>query len=750
VLVTAAAGMALALPPASRAADPCPNAPFRTGLSAKLPACRAFEKITPADKGNGDVGYGVAFDADRVFATATQAFLPDTPFFHGVEYFFATRSAGGWDLREASAAPNAITVAVNDAYSQTIIRQSGPDLLPEDTDGTDDVYARTDQGLEWLSRGSLGGNSGDDATFAGQSADGSHVLFETAESLESEDAGRTSGVQLYERTGGQTRVVGVDSNENLIGDAGAVLGDGESVHNHCAADSGDFGAGADYPISADGSTIFFCAAGSGQLYARVDGQNTVHVSASQCERALPDPPCGPPAPTRFQGASRDGSRVLFSTEAQLTDGDLDEAADLYSYDLHSASLIRLSGGPGDDQALGFTGVATVSDDALRIYFSGPPEEGLYPIYLFDGHSGSVTRIADREDRLYTQSRIAPQFFASSTPDGGTFLFQSSEQLTSYATPPVCDSTVSSGEIVPGPCTEVYRYRVVADEIDCVSCNPSGALPSSPPFPGGQAGAIDGALFNGSSLVGRQTTVISNDGSVVAFEAGDALVPRDTNGRIDVYEWRDGEVFLLTSGIGDYDSKLLGISPDARSIFISTVDRLVPTDTDSLADLYSARVGGGLAADHPPGSVAPCMGDACQGQPTAPSRKSDAATGNLQAPRTVEAVRPRIALLALPLRQRMSLAHGARVAVRVRVSGPGRVSAFASARLGGRSVTVARGSSRVRRSGTARVSMRLSRAARTRLDRTGRLRLRLVARFQSRSASRVLDLRLGRRAGTGGR
>ncbi len=42
-------------PAASVGGGSAPNAAFRTGLSAFLPGCRAYEMVSPLDKDNGDV-----------------------------------------------------------------------------------------------------------------------------------------------------------------------------------------------------------------------------------------------------------------------------------------------------------------------------------------------------------------------------------------------------------------------------------------------------------------------------------------------------------------------------------------------------------------------------------------------------------------------------------------------------------------------------------------------------------------------
>jgi hypothetical protein len=88
---------------------------------------------------------------------------------------------------------------------------------------------------------------------------------------------------------------------------------------------------------------------------------------------------------------------------------------------------------------------------------------------------------------------------------------------------------------------------------------------------------------------------SDDGSRLFFDSGDALVPGDGNGRVDVYEFEDGFVSLISSGKGSFDSFLQDVSGSGDDVFFVTAGQLVSQDQDGLVDLYDARVDGGFPA-----------------------------------------------------------------------------------------------------------------------------------------------------------
>ena len=141
-------------------------------------------------------------------------------------------------------------------------------------------------------------------------------------------------------------------------------------------------------------------------------------------------------------------------------------------------------------------------------------------------------------------------------------------------------------------------------------------------------------------------MISNDGSRVFFESIEALVPRDVNEEWDVYQWEEpgsgtcttsdptygpdsgGCVDLISSGDSPDKSTFLDATPDGSSAFFSTRSRLVSIDTDSLYDVYAARVNGGFA---PPDPDVACEGEECRGAGPSEPEDQGAGTGAFQGP-----------------------------------------------------------------------------------------------------------------------
>jgi hypothetical protein len=108
---------------------------------------------------------------------------------------------------------------------------------------------------------------------------------------------------------------------------------------------------------------------------------------------------------------------------------------------------------------------------------------------------------------------------------------------------------------------------------------------------------------------------SEDGSRLFFQSYDALVPHDSNGRQDVFEYQGGHIYPLSNVAGDAESLFLDATPNGNDVFIATADQLLPQDHDFRMDIYDARVDSGFPVSTSP---PPCNnGDACKPPPTPP-------------------------------------------------------------------------------------------------------------------------------------
>jgi hypothetical protein len=196
-----------------------------------------------------------------------------------------------------------------------------------------------------------------------------------------------------------------------------------------------------------------------------------------------------------------------------------------------------------------------------------------------------------------------------------------------------------------------------------------------------------------------------------------LVPEDTNGVSDVYEYDgpSGKLRLVTTGKGSEPTELADASASGDDVFVVTRQRLVPADTDDYVDVYDVRVG----PVPPDGSLttAPgCEGDGCQASPSAPPVKGPVATSLVHDGSGAAPVPTRLSVTG------SRTFRGSSGSLRVSVSRGGRLSWSGAGLAGGsRSRTTP---------GTVTAALRLSRAARRTLQRSRRyvttVRLRLAA------------------------
>jgi hypothetical protein len=680
--------------PAGAQAAACPNEQFRTGFSAALPDCRAYEMVTPPHKnGNPPKDIYLSGEGNSLAAIAASAWsdnVSGTNEAHNGAAYYLGRTAAGWaatpvnlPLSEYETFLGALnpvatgfgggeTLSVERARSLPsneidIYRVPSPGAPPQDMGPLTPPDVPQNEGVSGvLENGQL--------AVVGYSADLTHVVLNAGYTQQGGDQEGpqytwpldepADGPLLYEyvgtENGGETRapvlvpVSGGDGSTHLISQCGAVLGNGYVVEpTDLDALSHE---GRQSAVSADGRTVVFTARPEGvktggyfsvcrgrgpavnELYARVEpsaGQyETVAISEPtkaacvECDleaaelvkpertsarqrfenneitsREFGEISEGFNAQTeglnaRFVAVSADGSRVFFETEQPLLGGDSSD--NIYEYDLDSPEghrVVRVSGGDAtvsDPTAEAMRGSVTVSEDGSHVYFAArgvltqTPNEfgqaaqpGAENLYVFDTQTDSTTFIA-----------LGYVGGAETTPDGRFAIFASSAQ---HVTP---DDT-SSGQL--------FEYDALSGELARISI--------------GQDGYNDDGNSDvfGYSFVDKS---MSDDGSYVFFTSENRLTPQAQAGVGNIYEYHSagrigaGTVSLISDGHelsffegGQFSGRLLGTDASGDDVYFTTVDPLVPQDTDTQEDIYDARVDGGFP---PPPVLDECAGEECQG------------------------------------------------------------------------------------------------------------------------------------------
>jgi hypothetical protein len=302
-----------------------------------------------------------------------------------------------------------------------------------------------------------------------------------------------------------------------------------------------------------------------------------------------------------------------------------------------------------------TGVIGASRDGHRVYFmaeneqlvpGGPqlPPRSAAIYYWQDAEgppSGTISFVggiagADRRPNLVDDT-IGTPGTSRVTPDGRFLLFESSagQGLSPKYDQSACDGRGGPLYNSSGGCAEVYVYRAEGStpsepNLACASCNPSGA-------PATQRAWVNARVATGKALVLRHLShAISDDGKFVFFWTAESLVPQDTNGRADVYEYdvASHTVHLISGGVGSSDSYFLDAAANGDNVYFSTSQQLLRWDIDHSNDVYDARVNGGFPE---PMVGAECVGEACHGPAssmpvfTAPASTSIAGFGNAGRP-----------------------------------------------------------------------------------------------------------------------
>jgi phosphodiesterase/alkaline phosphatase D-like protein len=651
----------------------CPNQQYRSGSSANLPDCRAYEMVSPVDKEGGEIrvlgdfttllpgvlsqsstdGEKLAYGSYRAFAGAESA--PYT------SQYIATRedSEGvepGW--RSVPISPPETTLPTSTVSFVAQFRAFSPDLCegwlalfgeptlaPDAVPGLQNIYRRQNcaeppayEALTNVVPLNVSLPNDGETELQGLSADRQTAIYTTPGQLTSKAPSTVlEGRNLLYETGPQgLRYI-------------CILPDGSPSEGGCTA-GGPSGAGLqtairiDGALSTDGKRVFWSGRHNPIELSKLYLRENPFGEGAECSTA--QSPCTIAVSeaaeletgghfSQYWGASPDGSTALFSVSEAL-----------YEFSVQGEATRKIAGE--------VHGVAGTSRDASRVYFvsledldgAGPARAGEPNLYLRDGGQGAqnirlVARLTG-EAKLSSLGWLAagtPSYRASrTTPDGGHLAFISGSRPTGYD-----NADRNSGQADP----EVYLYDAEADKgagkLICVSCNPSGARPLGGEFKllgevGG--GQLTAALIPRTFTNLHEVQVLSDGGRRLFFEAYDSLSLSDTNGARDVYQWEapgegrcttssptyspfnQGCVDLISSGKSPSDSEFTEADPAGKNVFFTTLASLVPWDPGVL-DVYDARVEGGLPAPRTP--AASCEGEACQSAPEAPNDPTPASS-----------------------------------------------------------------------------------------------------------------------------
>ena len=570
-----------------------------------LPDCRAYEQVSPVEKNyasaGGEIGTVRGPPSGEALTFSSEVPFPVSEGAPTWPRYLSTRTGSGWSTQGLlpKVNPGAIlgvgVVGVTEDLSDTLVTSlSEPPLAPDAVEGRLSLYLRDNStGADQLLAQAPSGEF-HEFSLVGAADGDSRIFFETTNKLLPEAADERRNV--YEWHEGKLSLTDVlpEGEGAKPPNAGAVAGAGPVEERFYVQGA----------VSEDGSRIFFTDLGSGRLYMReTQAGDTIGVSAG---------------PAVWRAAAP------YGTEAFYTEG-----GQLYRFELQGEKREPLT--PVNAGVLGLLGIG---GEGSYVYFaataalaSGASEmSGEANVYVW--HEGALSYIAtvaggeegdesDWESRggdFESGGKAGPAEGGKSsriTPDGQTLMFASKAQLTGYR---------NAGHY------EVYRYSAATGQLSCVSCNPSGAAATTGAFLDHEVGVVGGSRLSPEAL----PRFLSEDGARVFFESEESLLPRASQGEMNVYEWEesgsgscqdfsetfsnasDGCIFLISGVDSEEPSYFAEASASGDNVFFFTRQSLVGQDTDELVDVYDASVGGGFAGQNPPAPPAPCAGETCRG------------------------------------------------------------------------------------------------------------------------------------------
>jgi hypothetical protein len=608
----------------------CPNAHLREQTGASyLPDCRAYEMVSPLSAGNvflvpdGPIGPRATSPARLAFTGILSTIEGTGEAQNGSDLYVATRTPNGWvtkyvgipasEAAGSSGPPNEDSSFTNLRYVGVRASEDLSRFLAWNSNsGSYAPYIRTAEGaglgrlptdLADFPGAELGPSEGGFVGDVEVSKDFSHFLFSSRNISFAEGGLSISPGSVYSDD--------VDTGEvTLI----SKTPQGDPIPQ----DTGNADEYIEIPaVSVDGSHVLMSTQGPGgarHLYMTVDGIDHYDVSKGQD---------GLNHAVKYVGMTEDGSTVYFTSAEGLTADDHDNSTDLFMWrEGGPATVTRVSagsGGAGNSDACQVTWTSKCSvvpvstdfnsDNAIAsrggdIYFISPE--------LLDGARGTLA-----EKNLYVAVEGHVHFVATLPGSNSIVRIQISPDGDHMA-------LITRARLTPSPTgghLEMYSFDPGGSGFVCVSCPTNGEAPAH-------------------DVEGSQNGLFMSDDGRTFFSTTDALVPQDTDGLRDSYEYVDSRAQLLTTGTADRaeDTGFVGVSSDGVDAYFSTLETLVPQDTvGPFLKFYDARTGGGIPLQR---EAAPCAAaDECHGPEPGASAKLPATTGaalgaggNLRSPR----------------------------------------------------------------------------------------------------------------------
>jgi hypothetical protein len=437
-------------------------------------------------------------------------------------------------------------------------------LVATDGDTSFDFYERNvaTGGLRLISdRVQAGPDELIDVGFsAGPSADGSHVIFSTAEQIV--DADDDTAVDVYDITPDGTVLlsdrVQDGADQNVDAASGGMTADGTAALIITSEPL----------LGTDGDS-------AADLYRRKNGVLTL-ISG----RVQPGPH-EEKAAGGFIKTSKDGSRIVFSTTEALVADDTDSAADLYLHDVPAATTTLVSDGPpaGPDSADHVDTISlAVAPNGSRVFFL--TKEALLPedtdgaggtnysdVYEYRVSDGVTTIVSDGADPDGPNQAGIP--FSAGRPtsdDGSHVLFTTTENLVPEDTDSESGFFSDTYERVDGTTT-----RLVTDRIKAGPDENQGAFPHG----------------------------ISRDGSRIVFVSFEQILDQDKDSAQDAYLRENGTTTTMLSDRSTPGTTFganvstAQVNPDITRVFFTTAEPLTPEDGDAVTDLYERTVDAGV-------------------------------------------------------------------------------------------------------------------------------------------------------------